>query len=601
MQRTRSIGWALAAAAIVGYAALLRFDAVVRKYEIVAGPPWLESAERVVADVAAAVRPSAFVWEPAGERRGDPKSYLKIARARQSFYEAGAREPLFLATIQAFLWLTNDQDVAVNLASMTYSVLLVLATCLLGEAACSPAVGLAAGLLLAVEVTTIGQGASGWRDDSFAFFTVATAYALVRLRSRPKIGWACAAAVFSAGACLVRLSALSFAVPAFVGTAIDDRETRWRRLPYVIAAAVVAAALVAPFMVRNAMVFGDPFYSVDFATEFYRGKAEVPVEQPLAAGGDLAAKLFSRPLETLDVLVPGFFAYPFRNKWQGLEYISPTLVEMLIAAAIVGLVLFLRSAEGRLMLIVLFGALVPFAAIWQTRTGAQWRFTLFAYPFYLIAACETFRAAGSLARTALRRRSRGAVSLRWTRLAAIAAVGVVVTVAARWLPSVWRYLVVREAAANEDAYSIVPGHGDRLFFTRGWYPPASVGAAVGRYSRGASASVWVPIFAEGPFRLAFRMQACAPEEAPARDVHVVVDGTEAGVLRVVWDDERARDYVVELPNLAPAWHRVDLRADSSSVIPAAGTRYVGLPAGSETAFFVLSVQVRDSRLSTERG
>jgi hypothetical protein len=601
MQRTRSIGWALAAAAIVGYAALLRFDALVRKYEIVAGPPRLEAAERDVADIAAAVRPPAFVWGPAGERRGDPKSYLKIARARESFYEAGAREPLFLATIQAFLWLTNDQDIAVNLASMTYSVLLVLATCLLGEAACSPGVGLAAGLLLAVEATTIGQGVSGWRDDSFAFFTVATAYALVRLRSRPTIAWSCAAGAFSAGACLVRLSALSFVVPAFVGAAIDGREARRRRLPYLIAGAGIAAALVAPFLVGNARVFGDPFYSVDFATEFYRGKAEVPVEQPLAAGGDLVAKLFCRPLETLDVLVPGFLAYPFRNKWQGLEYLSPTLVEVLIAAAIVGLVLFLRSAEGRLMLIVLFGALVPFAAIWQTRTGAQWRFTLFAYPFYLIAACEAFRAAGSLARTALRRRWRGAVSVRWTRLAAIAAVSIVVAVAARGLPSAWRYLVVREAAANEDAYSIVPGHGDRLFFTKGWYPPASVGAAVGRYSRGASASIWVPIFAERPLRLTFRMQACAPGTAPARDVHVLVDDADAGVLAVFWDDQRARDYVVELPSLTVGWHRVDLRAEGSSVIPRGETRYVGLASGSETAFFLLSVQVRDSRAPAATG
>jgi hypothetical protein len=599
--RANRLGWALGVAVVVVYAALLRFDALVGKYEIVAGPPRLESAEHVIVEIADAVSPSAFVWQPAGERHGDPKSYLKIARGRESFYEAGAREPLFLATIQALLWLTGDQDIAVNLASMSYSVLLVLATCLLGAAASSPGVGLAAGALLAIEATAIGQAAAGWRDDAFAFFTVATAFALVRLRSRHTIVWSCAAAAFAAGACLVRLSALSFVVPAFIVAAWDGGDERRRRLRYLIAAAVLAAALVAPVMVRNAMVFGDPFYSVDFATEFYRGRAEAPVEQPLAAGGDLAAKFFSRPLQTLDVLVPGFLTYPFRNKWEGFNYLSPWLATVLSAAAIVGLVLLLRSAEGRLMLVVLFGALVPFAAIWQTRTGAQWRFTLFAYPFYLIAACEAFRAAGSLARAAPRYRWRGAVTERWMQITALAALGSFGFVAVRWFPSAWRYLVAREVAATDGAYSIVAGGGDRFFFTDGWYPPASVGAVVGRYSHGANARLWVPIFAEGPFRLTFRMQACAPDQAPTRSVHVSVDGKDVGVLQVVWDDDRARDYVVELPNLSPGWHRIDLRADGSSVIPAGETRYVGLRAGADTAFFVLFVQVRDSRASVASG
>jgi 4-amino-4-deoxy-L-arabinose transferase-like glycosyltransferase len=600
MRRARLFGWPLAVAMVVVYAGLLRFDALVGKYGLVEGPPWVDSVVRLVAEVADGVSPPAFVWRTAGERHGDPKSYLKIARGRETFYEAGAREPLFLATIQAFLWLTGDQDIAVNLASLTYSVLLVLATCLLGAAAFSPVVGLVAGAFLALDATTIGQGATGWRDDAFAFFTVSTAWALVRLRSRHTIGHACAAAAFAAGACLVRLSALSFVVPAFVVAALDRGENRRGRLPYVIAAAVLAAAIVAPFMVGNAMVFDDPFYSVDFATEFYRGRAEAPVEQPLAAGGVLVAKLMARPLETLDVLVPGFLAYPFRNKWQGLEYLlSPPLATALSAAAIAGLLLFLRSAEGRLMLVVLFGALVPFAAIWQTRTGAQWRFTLFAYPFYLIAACEAFRAAAAFAREAYRRR--GVAAPRWSRVAAVFVLGLFAVGAVRWFPSLWRYLVMREVAASEGEYSIVAGQGDRVFFADGWYPPVSVGAATGRYSRGANARVWVPIFAPGPFRLTFRMQACAPDEAPARDVRLSVDGVDVGGLQVVWDAERARDYVVELPSLSPGWHRIDLRAEGSSVIPAGETRYTGLEAGADTALFLLFVRVRDSRASASAG
>src|SRR5206468_13016218 len=108
------------------------FDALVTKYGFIAASPLVERAVRRAQLLADRLRPPALQWTFVGDWHGDPLSYLKIARAKESFYEASAREPLFLATIQFFLWLTDDKDVAVSCASAFYSTLLVLAAYLVG-------------------------------------------------------------------------------------------------------------------------------------------------------------------------------------------------------------------------------------------------------------------------------------------------------------------------------------------------------------------------------------------------------------------------------------------------------------------------------------
>ncbi len=579
---------------LVLYAALLRFDAMVGKYGPVHGPPRMEAAQQSLRTLARRFGPPGLRWAPVGERRGDPKSYLKIARAKQSFYEASAREPLFLASIQFFLWLTGDQDIAVSCASMLYSTLLVLAAYFVGALVFSPAVGLAAGLLLAIEAAVISQGVDGWRDDSFAFFTVMTAHGLLRLRRAPSLAAACAAGAFAAGACLTRLSALSFFLPALAYLVLDGAREAWRkRAAHAALALCVAGALIAPFLVKNALVFGDPFYSVDFATEFYRGRAQLPVEQPLAWAAAFADRLGPHPLATADSLLRGFASYPLDNKWQGFDYLSPWLAPALRAAAIAGLLLLLGFADGRLLLVVLFGAMLPFAAIWETRTGAQWRFTLFAYPFYLVAACGALRAVVALAVPEARRRLTEGVRAR-RRWWAIVALALPASLAvAVLLPRWWAYLLVREAARADGAYSVRAGRADAPFFGDGWYAPVAAGNVVGRYSEGAESTMFFPVFERVDTRLTFRMQACSDQPQPARQVRVSVNGGDVSVLPVVWSSERAGSYETTVPKdlLREGWNRIDLRADGSTVIPPGEGRFLGLAAGQNSAFFLWYVRV----------
>ena len=90
-------------------------------------------------------------------------SYLKYAREMRSFYQAHVREPVFLATTRMFLAFTGDQDVGVSFASLSFSVLCVLATYLLGSALGGRWVGLLAALALAVEYEMVTWAPDGWR------------------------------------------------------------------------------------------------------------------------------------------------------------------------------------------------------------------------------------------------------------------------------------------------------------------------------------------------------------------------------------------------------------------------------------------------------
>jgi 4-amino-4-deoxy-L-arabinose transferase-like glycosyltransferase len=578
---------------LVFYAALLRFDALVSRYGFIEGPPRVVAVERHVVALARRLAPPGLGWTSV-DRRGDPVSYLKIARQRRSFYEAG-REPLAIGSIQPFLWLTGDQDIAVNCASATFSTLAVLGVYLVGTAGFSSVVGLAAGGLLAVEAWVITYGVDGWRDDAFTFFTLMAAYGLLRLRLAPTLANALLSGGFAAAACLTRLTSFTFVVPSLIWVVLDGpREDRRQRIRSAAVAFGIVAALSVPFLVSNTITYGDPFHSFNFATELYRGRAGLPVETPMAWAGPFVQRIATRPLALADSLMHGFTTYPMERKWLGYSYLSPILPEMLEDAAIVGLVLLAVSANGRLCLVVLFAALVPFAVVWEAPAARQLRLTSFAYPFYLIAAVEALRTAISVGSRRVRREWMASLRLHRARWALTA----MVLLIAIWpLPPLWQYLLVREAALGEGAYSIVAGGGDGWFFGDGWYAPVQTGNVPGRYSRGPAATLFMPVFDPQPLLLTFRLQACSAEPEPVRSVRVAVNGTEVGQLRVVWNAHRAGSYDVAVPlsSIRPGWNEIDLVADGSTLMSQGESRFVGLEPGSDTGFLFWYLRVTGTR------
>ncbi|HET8645902.1 MAG TPA: glycosyltransferase family 39 protein, partial [Vicinamibacteria bacterium] len=215
----RGAAWALPIA-IMAYGAALRIEALEGRLWASAAPRWVQR----VAQTAEALRFDGLKWYPA-ERRydGDPAQYLEYAREPRSFYEAHRREPLFVYATRLGLWLTGGDDIGISLASLLSSALAVGAAYLVGAQAFSPAVGLLAAFLLAVERQMIALSIEGWRDDTFLLFVLLSTWAVLRLDERPSVARGALLGLFGALACLTRITALSFLLPALALVALRQR------------------------------------------------------------------------------------------------------------------------------------------------------------------------------------------------------------------------------------------------------------------------------------------------------------------------------------------------------------------------------------------
>ncbi len=391
-------------ALVMAYAAALRFDALVGRH-FWDGPSWAVEAQRAIESW----RPGDAPWMPEYEVvSGDPYHYVTRARAMRGFYDPDVREPLFPAWTRVFLELLGDRVLAVHVASASCSTLLVLATYLLGAAAFSRVVGLIAALAMAVDRDVLWWSVEGFRDDAFALLVVLSALALLRLARSPTTRSGALAGLAGAAACLTRITSLSFLVPAAALLLIPRGEKARERRRAVGVAVLVLLALVGPFLLSCAIAYGDPLYAVNFHTKFYRSRSGLSFQESMGWLDYLRA---GSPLrEQVAIGLKGVTTYPFGNKWRGLDDVSPWLPRPLRIAAVAGLVLFLRSRQGRLLLLVLLTSLLPYAFTWPILGGAEWRFTMHAYPFYLVAAGLALTSAAAWARRALARRPGAAAS-----------------------------------------------------------------------------------------------------------------------------------------------------------------------------------------------
>jgi hypothetical protein len=167
-------------------------------------------------------------------------------------------------------------------------------------------------------------------------------------------------------------------------------------------ATLALLVVVGPFLLSCALAYGDPLYSVNYHTKFYRSRSGLEFQQAmgwldyLRAGSPLA--------EQLETGLRGLTTYPFGNKWRGFEAFGPWLGTLLSLCALPGLLLFALRPAGRLLLVVLVTSLLPYAFTWRIPGGAEWRFTMHVYPLYLLAAAVAMVTAGSLVARRARRR-----------------------------------------------------------------------------------------------------------------------------------------------------------------------------------------------------
>lgn len=559
--------------AVVAYGAVLRVDAYVQKYGQLDRPGWANVLTRDGAAVAEWVRPSKYRWAHVDRPYigGDPINYLKYAREMRSFYQAHVREPLFLALTRTFLWLLSDQDAAVSFASALGSILTIVAAYLLGSALLSRAAGVILAFVFAVEYEVITWAVDGWRDDLFMAMTTFSAWAFVRCRRSPSYSNAAWLGVCCAGACLTRITAVTFVVPGLMWLAVaGDADSRRRRLQASGIALAVAAALVGPYLISCAIETGDPLYAVNYHTQYYRHGEGLPSEKPMSAASYVTSKIARRPFAAIDTAVMGLFVQPFTIKWNGLDEWGRSLVGALWWLAIGGLVAWAFTADGRLLLVVLFGSLLPYMLTWNVAGGGEWRFTMHVYPLYVLAALSAAALLWRLARLAWQEPRRIArpdrKSLWWI---AAAATGLLLA-CGLYIALPW--FVVREAIAKGEDVSIETGARDRVFFGPGWTEPYLDGRTF-RLSSAERAVVRIPLPSRRQYDIVLRLDPVAPDRQ--QRAVVLLNGQLLAILHLQWNSERVGAYPLKL-----AADKIRVGINTLTIVPdtlvpasAGGSRY----------------------------
>lgn len=550
----------LLAVVVTAYGGVLRLDALVQNYGTVDRPRWAHVLTHRVAPLAAFVRPSAYRWSPGTPYvGGDPINYLKYAREMRSFYQAHVREPMFLALTRSFLWLLSDQDAAVSFASMTGSMLTIFAGYLLGAALLSRAAGLALSFVLAVEYELITWSVDGWRDDLFMAFAVLSAWAFVRCRRSPSLPSAALIGVTTGAACLTRITGLSFVLPALVWLVVDgDAAARRRRMKAAGISALVLAVVVSPYLINCALATGDPFYAIDYHTGFYRYGEGLPSAQPMSAAAYVSSKIAGRPIGALDTGVTGIFVRPFVIKWTGLEAWVHGIGSVLSWLSIAGLLMWLFVADGRLLLVILFGSLLPYAFTWNVTGGGEWRFTMHAYPFYMLAALSTVQWTWLGATTAWREPSR-VRALLTPSMARRAVAGAALAAVVCALYAVLPWLVVRETIAMGADVSIESGSRDRTFFGAGWSAPYTDGPTF-RVSLAERSVVRIPLPTRRTYQIVLRLDPVAPDRQ--HRASVLLNRQLLAVLHLNWNPERVGAYPLQLPS-----DRVRIGSNELTIVP----------------------------------
>jgi hypothetical protein len=149
------------------------------------------------------------------------------------------------------------------------------------------------------------------------------------------------------------------------------------------------ALLIAPYLFNSWRESGDPFLAVNFHTRYYQDRDGRPIDTSQGAVGFVGDHLTERPLRTIDTAVTGLFVFPMQIKFGGFLTWSAWLPALMFWLAVAGQIALLFTPQGRLLLLILYSSLIPYAITWRIAGGGEWRFTQHAYPLYLAAACAS--------------------------------------------------------------------------------------------------------------------------------------------------------------------------------------------------------------------
>ncbi|MGB2717244.1 MAG: hypothetical protein WBC51_23885, partial [Vicinamibacterales bacterium] len=398
-----------------------------------------------------------------------------------------------------------------------------------------------------------------------------------------------------AGACLTRITSLSFVIPALVWIGARRVPAESRRFPAArgaIISAAVTAALIAPFLINCWIELGDPFFAINHHTRYYRGHEGLPLDTSVDAFDYVGHKLHERPIATIDTAGVGLFVFPFSNKWTGFRAWSASLASILKWFAVLGLILAALTREGRLLWVVLITSLIPYSVTWPIGGGAEWRFTQHAYPFYLVAAGAAIVAVAHGIWRAITRR------LDWRALRAIRlkpAVALGAAMAIGWsLYAVLPLFVLRESLIAGEAVSVGVSDRDYLFFSSGWSEAVGGGNVMVRVAMADRVSMRIPLPLPVDYTLTLRMDGPGlADPAYQPRVTIFLDKQTIGQVRFNDNPSRVGAYRMRIPQelTGKLFGRLDLIASHTVRADQSGPRFAWLPAATPVAFYLWYVRL----------
>jgi hypothetical protein len=259
---------------------------------------------------------------------------------------------------------------------------------------------------------------------------------------------------------------------------------------------------------------------------------------------------------------------------------SPRIAFVLRPLALAGLLALPFSREGRLLLVILLGSLLPYAFTWNVGDGGEWRFTMHAYALYVAAAVTIVRIPEQL-------RTRPGLLVALRRAAVMSVVAAAAIFAYLTLP----WFVVREAIAHRDSISIETGLRDSWFYRRGWSRPHRAGLASVRVATSPRASVQFPLPGRGIYDVTLRVDPVAPDAGQSMTVLF----NDQVVLRTAlsWDPQRVGAYLIRLPEEWITRGTNELTLIPSPMVPAASAdpRFAWLPPSASIGLRLWYVRV----------
>lgn len=533
----------IALAIVVSYGALLRFHALFATYGRIERPGWLSALHGPVTTAGGALSPGAWYW-PRDEHpytAGDPSTYLRFAREMTSFYQPHVREPVFPASVKTTLWLVGGADVGISLTSIAFSLLMIVVTYLLGAQFVSRPAGLFAAAMMAIDHDVLEWAIGGWRDEAFTALALLAVWAWIRVGRAPSYPAAAWAGIASGLACLTRLTSPFVWLPAAIYVVLAGASlSRRDRLRVVALGLGVATILVLPYLISCAIEFGDPFYAINYHTQFYRQRAGDSAEI-VSTTSYLWQRIAAGPVAFADTLLQGLFVYPFVIKWSGLDMWRPGLGTVLSWLSAAGLLLWIYRSAQRVLLVVLFCSLAPYMTTWSISGGGEWRFTMHAYPIYLLAACDFARSAIGWVR-----RAWAGARPDWRLLARRA----VLPAAAIAFAIVWMYgapyLMLREALVRGRSAVLIPSPRDAWLLPSGWSVLSTTGTVTARFNNAPWSRVRVPLPERRAYDLVLRLDP-VPVGTDVQRVRVFLNGQALSTFDLTWNPEIVGRYTVQIP------------------------------------------------------